>query len=772
MSNSKYLLSAIERGEGKKLLSLESESPNKSVEITTKSIGDNQGTDNKVDVTQDGSILQSPRTAFSILERRQSKMMPVPKAYMFSNESEAITAMSGSYETKTRERLDITQDGSTSPATALPVGSSSQKKKGGVRATLKNFVYTLFDPKFESIRDLYPVMFILDVICIICFCFGYRSFAAGGSGIVVQDIISNRVPFSFVCILHGLAVIMVVDRAIYLRKSIRCKIIFDVIFFAAVITVLFVLPLLRESTILPTWSLRFMCFFKFLYYIVSLYQIRKGYPTLSIEQFAKESYGLVIMTATKLNALVPFLFELRTAVDWAFTDTSLSFCDFFNVELWYNTVYYVKCKRVFEKNYPSPNGKARSIILKLLLGLVLIVFVIVIILSPLTIFSMLNLIGTNVELETVLLSVSVNEFPPLYIGRAERDTNLLKISKNDDEQVTIWRNRFGESCLKKFMNGGYETSVIRDKSKQAGAFLGDYQSVHQIRFHPESSKPWIVTKDKRCYLQNLLAHGEDVSMNIRLHFHRLRSDEIKEPKVLSTSLDKIHLNQKMRNALHIMLGENNCDENSTRRITKEAANKEMVLPLALPMFFHVVNQGYVEHADKLLDAAKSKSQEPMNRTYDDLVLTVSRVRDDQMYWTVQQKINDGILDRKLFFDEQYLEYGANRGLKYLQILAFVDKEFPAYIPGYFVGGGIIVMYVVVVVTFGQLVRRIIACTPQEVMILEMANPDPLLRMFQDIYIARELGDFEKEQELQSRLVMIFRSNATLTETTAREDKVS
>ncbi|KAI1716698.1 piezo non-specific cation channel, r-Ras-binding domain-containing protein [Ditylenchus destructor] len=82
------------------------------------------------------------------------------------------------------------------------------------------------------------------------------------------------------------------------------------------------------------------------------------------------------------------------------------------------------------------------------------------------------------------------------------------------------------------------------------------------------------------------------------------------------------------------------------------------------------------------------------------------------------------------------------------------------------------MYVVVVVTFGQLVRRIIACTPQEVMILEMANPDPLLRMFQDIYIARELGDFEKEQELQSRLVMIFRSNATLTETTAREDKVS
>ena len=57
----------------------------------------------------------------------------------------------------------MTQDGSDSPVTAVSNGSTSRKKKSGVRATLMNFVYTLFDPKFESIRDLYPVMFILDV---------------------------------------------------------------------------------------------------------------------------------------------------------------------------------------------------------------------------------------------------------------------------------------------------------------------------------------------------------------------------------------------------------------------------------------------------------------------------------------------------------------------------------------------------------------------------------------------------------------------------------
>lgn len=45
---------------------------------------------------------------------------------------------------------------------------------------------------------------------------------------------------------------------------------------------------------------------------------------------------------------IPFLFELRTAIDWTWTDTSMPLFDFFNMENFYATIYNLKCARTFE----------------------------------------------------------------------------------------------------------------------------------------------------------------------------------------------------------------------------------------------------------------------------------------------------------------------------------------------------------------------------------------------------------------------------------------
>ena len=46
--------------------------------------------------------------------------------------------------------------------------------------------------------------------------------------------------------------------------------------------------------------------------------------------------------------LVPFLFELRTLIDWTVTTTSLTLSDFFNLESFYVRLYSVKALRRFE----------------------------------------------------------------------------------------------------------------------------------------------------------------------------------------------------------------------------------------------------------------------------------------------------------------------------------------------------------------------------------------------------------------------------------------
>lgn len=58
----------------------------------------------------------------------------------------------------------------------------------GCLQRIKNYCNMLFHPKVRYIRDLYPFMFLLDVICFFVVSFGFSSFGYGGSGSVVRDI--------------------------------------------------------------------------------------------------------------------------------------------------------------------------------------------------------------------------------------------------------------------------------------------------------------------------------------------------------------------------------------------------------------------------------------------------------------------------------------------------------------------------------------------------------------------------------------------------------
>lgn len=43
------------------------------------------------------------------------------------------------------------------------------------------------------------------------------------------------------------------------------------------------------------------------------------------------------------------MFELRTSIDWAWTDTSMPIFDFFNMENFFATIYSLKCSRTYEQ---------------------------------------------------------------------------------------------------------------------------------------------------------------------------------------------------------------------------------------------------------------------------------------------------------------------------------------------------------------------------------------------------------------------------------------
>jgi hypothetical protein len=81
---------------------------------------------------------------------------------------------------------------SPSPITRSPNGDSAVQgenvavrratKPGKKKGHFMQFTDQLLRPKFRYIRDLYPVMFFLDVFCFLIVAFNYTSFVEGSSG--------------------------------------------------------------------------------------------------------------------------------------------------------------------------------------------------------------------------------------------------------------------------------------------------------------------------------------------------------------------------------------------------------------------------------------------------------------------------------------------------------------------------------------------------------------------------------------------------------------
>lgn len=56
-----------------------------------------------------------------------------------------------------------------------------------------DFLDRLLNPKFNYIRDLYPIMFLLDMICFVMVAVGYSEFGEVGTGNVLRDLQVNLI---------------------------------------------------------------------------------------------------------------------------------------------------------------------------------------------------------------------------------------------------------------------------------------------------------------------------------------------------------------------------------------------------------------------------------------------------------------------------------------------------------------------------------------------------------------------------------------------------
>ncbi|KHN79281.1 Piezo-type mechanosensitive ion channel component 2 [Toxocara canis] len=619
------------------------------------------------------------------------------------------------------------------------------------RSVIANFFHQLFHPKFRYIRDLYPFMFLLDVLCFFVVSFGYSAFGYGGSGSVVKDISSNRVPITFVVMLIVISVMIVVDRALYLRKAVFCKLIYQFIIVVFLhIWIFFVLPTITYQAAWLNKTAQFLYCVKCVYLLISAWQIRNGYPALCIGNLITHAYGLANMIFFKAFMAIPFIFEVRTAIDWTWTDTSMPLFDYFNMENFYATIYNLKCARTFEKNFPAPRGVPKGIVVKYLMGIPMILILILIIWLPLLAFSLLNRIGMTLIPDNVQMTISVEGYPPLYSMEAQG----IELAMLNDSEYLFIQNAFAER-----FNSSDQNSILR--ARQAVAFINEYtlEDTLKVRFRPESELFWSISSDSLTAMKYELQEGtKTINAIVRLQFVRPRSGDSKEPTVHSSTITlPLQKGSPTRNSLIALLDGSD-------------PNRNMTLKNSLPPYVIVPNEGEVKAPPALLAVMHGSSMfSRVDETYSDLVMKLKPNNNmTEMLWSVELEQDN--ITKSLTLPLEHVKYSSDRSLEYVQMVAFVDRVFPSFVTKY-VQGGIIAMYIAVVLLVGRLIRGIVTNAPLDVIISEIPNPDYLLKICLDIYLVREAKDFVLEQDLFAKLIFLFRSPATLIKWTRFKAKV-
>uniref|UniRef100_A0A2K6FQ82 Piezo type mechanosensitive ion channel component 2 n=1 Tax=Propithecus coquereli TaxID=379532 RepID=A0A2K6FQ82_PROCO len=519
------------------------------------------------------------------------------------------------------------------------------KKTLQIYVPIRQFFYNLIHPEYSAVTDVYVLMFLADTVDFIIIVFGFWAFGKHSAAADITSSLSeDQVPGPFLVMVLIQFGTMVVDRALYLRKTVLGKVIFQVILvFGIHFWMFFILPGVTERKFSQNLVAQLWYFVKCVYFGLSAYQIRCGYPTRVLGNFLTKSYNYVNLFLFQGFRLVPFLTELRAVMDWVWTDTTLSLSSWICVEDIYAHIFILKCWRESEK--PIFTMSAQQSQLK------------------------------------VMDQSTFNTF----IKNFSRDTGAMQFLENyEKEDITVAELEGNSNSL----------WTISPPSKQ--------KMIHELT-DPNSSFSVVF------------------SWSIQRNLSLGAKSEIATDK-LSFPLKNI-----TRESIAKMIAGNNTESSKT------------------PVTIEKIYPYYVKAPSD--SNSKPIKQLLSENNFMDITIILSRdntTKSNSEWWVLN------LTGNRIY----------NQHSQALELVVFNDKVSPPSL-GFLAGYGIMGLYASVVLVIGKFVREFFSGISHSIMFEELPNVDRILKLCTDIFLVRETGELELEEDLYAKLIFLYRSPETM-----------
>ncbi|KAG7219856.1 hypothetical protein INR49_018813, partial [Caranx melampygus] len=222
---------------------------------------------------------------------------------------------------------------------------------------IRQFFYDIIHPEYSPVCDVYALMFLIDVVNFIVTIYGYSAFGKYSAAVDISESLSeDQVPEAFLVMLLMQFGTMIVDRALYLQKSLLGKCVFRwclYLVYTSGCSSSSLESLRGKSSSLQRFNKNHIAqiwyFVKCIYFGLSAYQIKCGYPNRILGNFLTKNFNFLNLFLFQGFRMVPFLTELRAVMDWVWTETTLSLSSWICVEDIYANIFILKCWREAEK---------------------------------------------------------------------------------------------------------------------------------------------------------------------------------------------------------------------------------------------------------------------------------------------------------------------------------------------------------------------------------------------------------------------------------------